>query len=152
MKGATFMATPTNTAYVEDFVLPTEASSSSPTTFKLGVLDTLLRVYIDDAHTKVERLADMLDGAPIVRQQMTDAELHHKYLDMVRYGLRGWTNFKDANGIDVPFETAMVDVPRVGKRLAVTDACLARLDILDAMMIGLRIRDLNTVSREQRKN
>ena len=138
------MATPTNPSYTEDFILPADSKSDKPTVFRVGVLDTLLRVHIDDEHTTLTRI---LTGT-----KLTDAEMHHKYLEMVRFALRGWSNFKDLSGADVPFETEKFIVPKVGERLGMTDACLNRLDAVDVMSIGMQISKLNTVSRAERKN
>jgi hypothetical protein len=136
------MTTPTNPSYTEDFVLPTD--KENPTVFHLGMLDTLLRVHIDDAHTTLTRI---LTGT-----KMSDADMHHKYLEMVRFGLRGWTNFKDASGLDVPFETEKFTVPKVGERLGISDTCLNHIDIVDIMAIGIQLSKMNTVSRADRKN
>jgi hypothetical protein len=138
------MATPANPNYTEDFILMADRKSEKPTVFHIGVLDTLLRVHIDDEHTTLKRLVSGL--------KLTDAEVHHKYLEMVRFGLRGWTNFNDASDSPVPFEAEQVDVPKVGKRQAITDSCLGQLDTVDLMEIGMQISKLNSISREQRKN
>jgi|TARA_A100000172_G_scaffold17068_1_gene9347 hypothetical protein len=42
-------------------------------------------------------------------------------LTVLRHGLRGWSNFKNAEGIDIPFETAR------GNPRHVTDECLDRI-------------------------
>ena len=138
------MALAVNPSYTEDFILPSDLSSSASTVWHIGVLDTLLRVHIDDEHTNITSL---LKGV-----RMSDADMHHKYLDMVRFGLRGWENFKDASGTPIAFMAQPVDVPKVGIRMAVTDECLNRIDIVDVMLIGRRIAAINNLTKEQRKN
>ena len=144
MKGATFMAHPVNSSYSEEYTLIADRKSPTPTVFTLGVLDTLLRVHIDDSHTTLTRL--------IKGVKMSESQVHHKYLEMVRYARRGWRGFKRADGTEVPFDAKPIEIPQVGIRTAVTDEALANLDAVDLMELGIRISQLNTVSREQRKN
>lgn len=138
------MATPVNASYTEEYTLIADRKSASPTIFNVGVIDTLMRLHIDDEHTTLTRVKN--------GTKMTDRAIHHKYLELVRFGLRGWSNFKKVDGSDVKFETEIVNVPQVGDRIALTDATLSTLDAVDVVELGIKVADLNTLTREQRKN
>jgi hypothetical protein len=126
--------------YQEDFVLEQDKTEEDHPTFKIGVLDVFVRTYLDDTHSTVEH---MVDDVPV-----TDTVIHDKFLNFVRFGLRGWTNFKNFKGEDVPFVTEDKVFPRLGKRTVVSDECLRKLDIKWSFEIGLAIIGLNKVSRK----
>jgi hypothetical protein len=69
----------------------------------------------------------------------------------VRYGLRGWRNFPDQNGHDIPFKT--VKHHTNGRTYqVVVDECLQRRGIQDIRELGQEIKRRSEVSRVEEKN
>ena len=115
--------------------------------FHLGVIDSLVRSYIDDTHLEVRRAYE--DKQDV---KFEDVALHDKYLNFVRFGLKGWDNFKDASGAIVPFKTVETTFPRLGKRTVVSDESLIMLELTYLIELGIRIVNINTVKAEDVKN
>ena len=120
-------------------------SGDSKTVFHLGVIDSLTRSYLDDQHLEF-RKKDTGDS------KLEDVAIHDKYVQFVRFGLKGWDNFKDENGADVPFETEEVNIPRLGKKTVVKEDCLKRLDLMNIVELGIQILDNNHLKESDRKN
>jgi hypothetical protein len=66
------------------------------------------------------RVADAMIASIPGQEELAFRSGTHQ-LTVLRYGLRGWRNFKDANGADIVFETSK------GSPRGVTDDCLDRL-------------------------
>lgn len=117
------------------------------TVFLLGLLDPALRASVDDAGMSYSKDSSGDAGSPAA------IHLHRntRALDVVRFGLRGWRSFRDAEGADIPFSRVSVDVPGVGKRQAVSDDCMARLDMPWVREIADAITEANTIGEEQKK-
>jgi hypothetical protein len=112
------------------------------TVFQLGTVDSFVRAYIDDSHLNIRKQ----DG------EYDDVAVHHKYLEFVRFGLKGWKNFKDASGQEIPFQTEEFNVPRIGKRTIVSDASMKHLDLKWVIELGLSIITNNSLSKDESKN
>ena len=76
-------------------------NEETKTIFILGVLDNFVRAKIEDMTTRY--------SIPQNNSTEGTADIQINYnqrnLQLVRYGLKGWRNFKDAKGVDVIFET-----------------------------------------------
>ena len=120
-------------------------SGDNKTVFNLGVIDSLTRSYIDDQHLELRKKDN---GDP----KLEDIAIHDKYVQFVRFGLRGWENFKDAEGKDVPFETVEVVIPRLGKKTVVSEDCLKKLELMNIVELGIQILNINHVKAEDQKN
>ena len=96
-------------------------NGDTKTVFHLGVIDSLSRAYLDDQHLELRKKDN--------DNKLEDIAIHDKYVWFVRFGLRGWENFKDENGADVPFETEEITIPRLGKKTVVKEECMKRLDL-----------------------
>lgn len=127
--------------YVEDFSLM-EDSGDDKTIFQIGAISTQVRAWIDDTHLIVSKETGAID----------DTMLHDKYIQFVKFGLRGWKNFKDANGTDVPFSTTEQNIPRLGKISVVSNECIDRLQLRQIVEIGLAIITLNQMGADKSKN
>lgn len=70
---------------------------------------------------------------------------------LVRFGVKGWKDFKDAHGNDVPFDTVSVSVNGVGNRPGLSDKFL---DYLQPYMVELGTHVLNEMqlNEGQEKN
>ncbi len=92
-----------DTSQVWDYVCQRErdAQEPNPTVWKLGVLDGRIMKHIKDAATAVEETAGTESGA------QTTVKLGSLLWLLVKYGLRGWSNFLDHRGqpIAESFET-----------------------------------------------
>lgn len=112
------------------------------TIFQLGVIDAFARAYIDDTHTIVKKEDGSID----------DISITNKYIQFVKFGLRGWKNFKDSEGKEVIFQTEEKLFPHIGKRIIVTDECISKLDLRWIVEIGLEIINHNKLSIAESKN
>jgi len=117
-------------------------TGDNKTIFKLGVIDAFVRAFIDDTHTSIKKE----DGS------MDDIAISDKYVQFVKFGLRGWDNFKDSNGNEILFQTEEKVFPRIGKRTIVSDNCLAKLDLQWIIELGLQIVIHNKLSESESKN
>lgn len=121
--------------------------SDPKTTFKIGVLDPLTRARIEDAQTAFI-MGSQQESAP-----KTDIKIsvRQRNLDIVRYGLRGWENFKDSKGNIVPFET-VVSSSGDSSRSVVSDRCLGMIPWEVIQELAEEILKANTLSKEEEKN
>lgn len=113
------------------------------TVFKLGTIDAFVRAYLDDTHINI-RKGDTVD--------INDVAFNHKLLEIVRFGLKGWTNFKDADGKDVPFVTEDIAVPNVGRRMAVSEDSMKHLSFSWVIELAVKINDHNSLKEADLKN
>lgn len=90
-----------------EYICENDRGSDQPTKWVLGVLDSRIIAHIEDTVTKLEMSGKANDKPDPVFRTGTRRWL------LVRFGLRGWTNFQDAEGkpIDESFDT----VPMFGK-------------------------------------
>jgi hypothetical protein len=77
-------------------------------------------------------------------------KLNHTNIEAVRFGLKGWKNFKDTHGNDIPFKT--VKRHTNGRTYhVVVDECLERLGIQDIRELGQEIKRRSEASRAEEK-
>lgn len=131
---------------VSEYVLAAEAKDPSPTVFLTGVLDSALAAYLIDSSGKF--IVDNSTTPP-----RADVKVNRSYRDreIVKFGLKGWRNFKQKDGSDASFLQAQVDVPGIGKRLALTDACLNQVKPWISEL-ARKIEEDNTVTKDDEKN
>jgi hypothetical protein len=132
-----------NPNYTENYSLR-EDEGDDKTVFTVGLIDSITRAFIDDKHLEMRDA----DG----QTSFNDVALHDKYLAFVRFGLKGWSNFKDAEGNDVPFMTEEVNFPRLGKRTVVSDEGLKRLELTAIVELGMKITSLNSTTSVEKKS
>ncbi len=131
---------------VRDYSLK-EDKGEQKTIFKIGTLDTPLRLYLNDKLAKYR----VSDGGSN-EQTEVDINVNAMQLEAVRFGLRGWENFKDKAGQDVIFSTVSVAVPKIGNRDGVTDFLLKKLHPDWIAELGREILRQNEISEEVKKN
>lgn len=74
-------------------------------------------------------------------------------LEAVRFGLVGWSNFRDAQGVDVAFTTEPEPLRVLGQEMRPpTDACLAALTTEDIAELANQIVEQNHITEGDRKN
>jgi hypothetical protein len=117
--------------------------SADATKFTIGAIDAFVSAYVlDRTLTFTENDAG---GVAIAQVKMGEANL-----EAVRFGLRGWENFKDDRGNDLPFATA--DRIVMGRKyVAVTDDCLALLGQELVRELATSIRTINEVTADDAK-
>ena len=114
------------------------------TVFELGVLDVFLMGMIYDRSTSITRN----EGSDDVGFQ---TRINQTNIETVRFGLRGWRNFKTAAGDDIPFipEKRFVN----GREyLQAADASLNALGIRLIRELGQEIKARSEVTGHDAKN
>jgi hypothetical protein len=117
------------------------------TVFKLGVLDVFLMGQIYDRSTKVTRsIVDNPDGDINVITQVNATNI-----DAVKFGLKGWQNFKDGGGNDLPFQSVKQFI--MGREYEVcADETLRLLGIQLIQELAGKIKEASEVSKVEVKN
>jgi len=114
-----------------------EDTSEDKTIFLLGGIDSITRAYIDDKH--------MAQGS------WDSIDIHDKFIDFVRFGLKGWRNFKDSSGNDVPFQAEEKTLPRLGKVTLASEASLKLLDLLWIVQLGNQVIENSALTDQDKK-
>lgn len=144
------MANEYDDTILEEFVLPDD-KDEPPTKWKLGALDTLLRVYLKDQLTSF----NISNNDPHSLANSV-VNINAMYLDAVRFGLKGWENFKSKSGI-IEYTTVSIAIPKVGNRQGLSEFMLRKLKDSWIKIMGERILKLSNINigssvDEERKN
>lgn len=132
----------TDTSQIRDYSLIQEKDSTDKTIFQIGVLDVEVRAYLDDSFSIYNADKTGID----------DVSLHRKYLEFVRFGLKGWSNFKDTKGLVQEFKTVEINVPRAGKRTVVSPESMNKLKLSWCIELGMEIARSSTFTEQDSKN
>lgn len=121
-----------------EYILKEERGDASPTVFVLGVLSASAEATIEDALVKVgpDKSMSAATGSHIVA--------------VLRAGLRGWRNFRDATGAEVQFPTSKANMR--GGRPTITDDGLTMLAPRHRKELAEAIVERNTITEEEEKN
>jgi hypothetical protein len=119
-----------------------EDTSDDKTIFLIGVIDTSARAYIDDTHSIYKKDSAELD----------DVALHNKYIQFVRFGLKGWKNLKTTDGNEAEFKTVEELFPRIGKRIVISNDSLNYLPLKAIIELGIQIVSENYLKAADQKN
>lgn len=133
-------------ATTRDFQSKSDAAFGTPeaTTFVLGALDVFVASNIFDKNLTVMRGAT---GQP----EGTRFHFNEVMLELARFGLKNWRNFKDSDGNDIPFATQKRIVN--GKEYTVaSDTSLAMIPFPVLMEIGMEVEKVNNVTKVEAKN
>lgn len=115
------------------------------TIFRLSSLDVYLMADIYD-NTSAWSQNQATAGEATLR-----TKLNKTNLEACRFGLRGWSNFKDAKGNDITLEK--VNITYNGRDYeVVSDTSLQMLGIRLVNELGAKIKELSNVSRAEEKN
>ncbi len=117
-----------------EVTLPNDASEDK-TVFLVGMIDPALRAHIEDGWKRYGKnnLTDPTTTDITIAAGFRDAQI-------VKFGAKGWRNFRDAKGQDVPVEFEQYNVPRVGIREGLSTSTLMRFpydifsDLSDAIV------------------
>ncbi len=130
----------------ETFILPID-DPTNPTKWKIGVIDSLIMAEIQDLITIFEPGAGGDRNAPA----KTKLCMNLVQVEAARYGLKGWENYVDNTGMQIPFRTEKKYVG--GKTVdAVADDLLRTIPFDIVSALGKRILDKNKFLEEEAKN
>jgi hypothetical protein len=114
------------------------------TTFKLRPLDVFLNGYIYDNASQLSRK----EGDESVG---IHTRINQTNIEAVRHGLAGFTNFTDAKGGDVKFETQKAVVNGRPYEV-VNDAVMNKLGLRLIQELAAKIKEISEVSKAEEKN
>jgi hypothetical protein len=122
----------------EDRELPEEEQ----TRWKLGVIDSLSLVKIDRCDVEFD---------PDSNEAKVTADILGREMEYVRYGLKGWDNFKDKNGQEIK---PRLNTLSKGGRIAevLHDDCLRRIPKKIIVELAQVLRGETELSGAERKN
>ena len=126
----------------QDYIIKCDKDSKEPTIWKIGNIDslTLSEIEVTDV-TYDEKNSHTQFKANILGRE----------IELVRNGLKGWSNFNDQEGKPINFTT--VSVSRGGKtKLVVSDMALRRIPTFVIKELAEAIRGLNKLTEEEVKN
>lgn len=89
-----------------EYILEEDRKSDEPTVFTLRTLTARELCKIEDKVTRLSQNPDNKDEVTISLYSGTQS------LEAILAGLRGWKNFKNVNGEDVPFKADKKGVPK----------------------------------------
>lgn len=111
------------------------------TKFTIGALDAFVTAYVYD---RTLTFSDSeATGKATAQVKMNEANI-----EQVRFGLKGWSNFKDAAGNDIQF--TMVEKVVLGKKyVVVSDDAMTMLPIEIIRELSAKIRKINEVTTDE---
>lgn len=112
------------------------------TVWKIGVLDSLTMADISQMDVEFD---------PGSKEQKVKANIAGRDLDYVRYGLKGWVNFKNTKGEDIKprFNT----LSRGGRAVQILhDECLRQIPTKIIRELAEVILNENEISESEEKN
>jgi len=112
-------------------------------TFVLGVFDSDEQSYLSH-YTK--KTGGEKDASGEVIENVFSLR------EVVRLGLKGWENFKDAQGQVVPFETETIKIPHVGDRVVASERSLKLLHKYYITELALKLISDNFLLGDDEKN
>ena len=117
------------------------------TKFKIGSLDGYQQAQVSEVRNRYT-MKTAEDG-----KKSVDVNLHiyEGAYEALRYGLRGWVNFKDGLGRIVEFKTEEAQVGR-RRMTVVTEETLALIDPDLALELAREVARVNTVTEVEAKN
>jgi hypothetical protein len=118
-----------------------------PTIWLIGPIDAILWNAILDEATKFSGESDGKNTASLQMQ----VNRNSRNAQLVRFGLRGWRNFKDSSGNQISFSTVSTSVPSVGNRQGLSDQMLDRIVPYIAELAD-QIYKANSLDKEVRGN
>ena len=117
------------------------------TVFQIGTLDAPLRAHIEDKGTSYAVNASAPKDAPA----NVSMNMSGRSVEVVRFGLRGWRNFKDSSKKDVAFDRVSQAVPGIGNRNVASDVSLRALKMEWIKELAKEITGDNMIEAEEKK-
>ena len=123
--------------------------TDNPTVFLLGPLDGALRAHLDD-----NNIGFSMNQAGGDKLADINWKNNQRNLQIVRFGVRGWENFNDANGKPLECELQSIPVPGIdgGNRKGLTLRSFNLIDPNDYAELANAIMAGNRLTAEESKN
>lgn len=131
-----------------DFVSSYDDAAGTPeaTVFRIGTLDSRIFGLIRDKSTTMQ-----VDPSRPSDEVQTQINANEVAFMAVQYGLRGWKNFRDSGGNDIPFKT--IKRYHAGQSYTVVDpSILMRLPSVVLTELADEIRKDNEITEVEAKN
>jgi len=112
------------------------------------VLDAFILAELEDEATSfsVERLGEAAEATAVSKINFAKRDI-----ETVRFGLKGWQNFKDKDGNERPFKTQKIN--KGGRVYEVcTDSTIRQIPLEVIRELAEAIRSANSLSEEEAKN
>lgn len=125
-----------------------EDKGEERTVFLIAVVDPITRAHIEDLYLKwsINR------GAGADGPATASFDKNKLDLDIVRFGLRGWRNFRKRDGSEVEFKTVSKGIQGLGPRSVISDECLRLFAPEWISELADAIRKAQRLDAEQEKN
>lgn len=130
--------------YESDF----DSAKGTPeaTKWRLGTLDARQYGKIKDRSTRI-----LVDPSKPDADIETSINKHEVFFLTVQYGLKGWENFCDKDGVEIPFKTKNLNI--AGKSYVVVhDSVMAIIPSTIIEELAGKISESNDLSEEEAKN
>jgi hypothetical protein len=137
-----------DTSAIREYILEADRMSSEPTIFFLGFLDNPLRGVLEDS--KVSGIQNKVDGDKAVTSEM-NFDLNKYYIEVVRFGLRGFKNFHNEKGEEIRYESEPF-FTKCGKRSGLPDRIMNLFDFSWIEELASAILAQNYLKGEKAKN
>ena len=139
------MIRPINVGETVEYVLKDD--KKDPTTWMLGILDSLVKTRLTDLGMVYKYNPD----APADSVAETHMNIAEQDLEFVRYGLKGFKNFKLANGSEVAFKTEKKTLGNTEYDV-VSDVTLKFIPRIVLTELAKKIAEENVLSDAEEKN
>lgn len=139
------MLRPLNIGEVVEYSL--KEDKKDPTIFILAIVDSLVHSQLMDLGMVYRYNPD----APKDSVAETRMEIGKQEIEFVRFGLKGFKNFKDKDGNDIPFKTVKNTVGNTDYQVA-SDETLKYIPRPAIAELAKEIDNLNKISVAERKN
>jgi len=139
------MIRPINVGETIEYTLP--GDTEDPTIFVIGILDSILKAKLTDIGMVYKYNPD----APKDSVAETRLNIGEQDLEFVRFGLKGFKNFKDAKGNDIPFKTIKRKIANTEYDV-VSDDTLRYIPKSAITELAKKIAEENVLSDKERKN
>jgi hypothetical protein len=138
------MATAFNVAETKEHVLKAEAEAEKPTKWMIGRLPHRLYTHLQDkfAEWSVNNLGADAQGS-------VKFQTYGRNDEFVRFGVKGWTDFLDGNGNQIPFSTVSI-ATSVGNYPGLSDRTLEMMRPFIAEL-SREVAKFNDVEAEEKK-
>lgn len=121
--------------------------NEDPTTFIIGVLDSLIKSKLQDLGMVYKYNPEApKDSVAEARMDIAKQEL-----EFVRFGVKGIENFKDKKGVEIPFKTVKRMVGNTEYQI-VSDETLKYIPLNAIRELAQVISDENKIGEAERKN
>lgn len=127
----------------QDEAKGTPTENEDATIFTIGTISRRVAVYIKDKTTSFRSDEDAGEAGMVA-----DFKMNLVAYETVRFGLRGWKNFKDADGNPIPFKTEKEELAN-GTYDVVTAKCLDAIPYDVMLELSGQINEINEVSKKE---